>query len=237
MANGPGQWAVRETREESREARVCGRSVAGEHPDNPDGDSRNLHLTCENPVNAGHFVAAVARIQSPSAARHAIANRRRHLNSQQTIRLAVIDDDSGFVTVLAKRTEAAGWQQRQVAGAIPPRGAGGDEAERAAARPGGARRRRLGLPRAGLRDAARPRRGRLHRPLDRRPAGARPAPRGRRLDHQALPPRGGDRADRSGLPPPPPRPPRAPRPARSSPASSRSAPTSSRPSSAATAST
>jgi DNA-binding response OmpR family regulator len=43
------------------------------------------------------------------------------LNPQpQTIRLAVIDGDSGFVTVLAKRTEAAGWQQRQVASAIPP---------------------------------------------------------------------------------------------------------------------
>ena len=42
------------------------------------------------------------------------------MNSQQTIRLAVIDDDSGFVTVLAKRTEAAGWQQRTLAGAIPP---------------------------------------------------------------------------------------------------------------------
>jgi DNA-binding response OmpR family regulator len=43
------------------------------------------------------------------------------LNTQpQTIRLAVIDDDSGFVTVLSKRTEAAGWQQRQVASAIPP---------------------------------------------------------------------------------------------------------------------
>ena len=38
----------------------------------------------------------------------------------QTIRLAVVDNDSGFVTVLAKRTEAAGWQQRQVASAIPP---------------------------------------------------------------------------------------------------------------------
>jgi hypothetical protein len=34
------------------------------------------------------------------------------LNPQQIIRLAVIDDDSGFVTVLSKRTEAAGWQQR-----------------------------------------------------------------------------------------------------------------------------
>ena len=42
------------------------------------------------------------------------------MNAQQTIRLAVIDDDSGFVTVLAKRTEAAGWQQRQVSSAIPP---------------------------------------------------------------------------------------------------------------------
>lgn len=42
------------------------------------------------------------------------------MNSQQTIRLAVIDDDSGFVTVLAKRTEAAGWQQRTLGGAIPP---------------------------------------------------------------------------------------------------------------------
>jgi DNA-binding response OmpR family regulator len=47
---------------------------------------------------------------------HSVAN----MNSQQTIRLAVIDDDSGFVTVLAKRTEAAGWQQRTLAGAIPP---------------------------------------------------------------------------------------------------------------------
>jgi DNA-binding response OmpR family regulator len=42
------------------------------------------------------------------------------LNPQQTIRLAVIDTDSGFVTVLSKRTEAAGWQLRQVGSAIPP---------------------------------------------------------------------------------------------------------------------
>jgi DNA-binding response OmpR family regulator len=42
------------------------------------------------------------------------------LNPQQTIRLAVIDDDSGFLTVLSKRTEAAGWQQRVLSGAIPP---------------------------------------------------------------------------------------------------------------------
>jgi DNA-binding response OmpR family regulator len=42
------------------------------------------------------------------------------LNPQQTIRLAVIDTDSGFVTVLAKRAEAAGWQLRVSAGAVPP---------------------------------------------------------------------------------------------------------------------
>jgi DNA-binding response OmpR family regulator len=46
--------------------------------------------------------------------------RRPHLNAQQTTRLAVIDDDSGFVTVLSKRTEAAGWQQRVLSSAIPP---------------------------------------------------------------------------------------------------------------------
>jgi len=42
------------------------------------------------------------------------------VNQHQTIRLAVIDDDSGFVTVLSKRTEAAGWQQRTQGAAIPP---------------------------------------------------------------------------------------------------------------------
>jgi DNA-binding response OmpR family regulator len=42
------------------------------------------------------------------------------LNSQQTIRLAVLDTDSGFVTVLAKRADAAGWQLRQSTGAVPP---------------------------------------------------------------------------------------------------------------------
>jgi two-component system response regulator RegX3 len=38
----------------------------------------------------------------------------------QTIRLAVVDDDSGFVTVLAKRAEAAGWQLRHSGSALPP---------------------------------------------------------------------------------------------------------------------
>src|SRR6476469_10025523 len=42
------------------------------------------------------------------------------MNSQQAIRLAVIDTDSGFVTVLSKRAEAAGWQLRISTGAVPP---------------------------------------------------------------------------------------------------------------------
>jgi DNA-binding response OmpR family regulator len=42
------------------------------------------------------------------------------VSSSQTIRLAVIDDDSGFVTVLAKRIEAAGWQHRQLGSVVPP---------------------------------------------------------------------------------------------------------------------
>jgi DNA-binding response OmpR family regulator len=42
------------------------------------------------------------------------------VNHTQAIRLAVIDTDSGFVTVLAKRAEAAGWQLRQASGAVPP---------------------------------------------------------------------------------------------------------------------
>lgn len=48
------------------------------------------------------------------------AYNRCDLHSQDTIRLAVIDDDSGFVTVLAKRAEARGWQQHNLASGIPP---------------------------------------------------------------------------------------------------------------------
>jgi DNA-binding response OmpR family regulator len=42
------------------------------------------------------------------------------LNPQQTIRLAIIDTDSGFVTVLAKRADAAGWQLRKATSLVPP---------------------------------------------------------------------------------------------------------------------
>jgi DNA-binding response OmpR family regulator len=62
-------------------------------------------------VNAGVFT------RRPSPPLHTIPSV---LTSQQTTRLAVIDDDSGFVTVLSKRTEAAGWQQRVLSSAIPP---------------------------------------------------------------------------------------------------------------------
>jgi DNA-binding response OmpR family regulator len=37
------------------------------------------------------------------------------------IRIAVIDTDSGFVTVLAKRAEAAGWHLSRSSGPVPPR--------------------------------------------------------------------------------------------------------------------
>lgn len=40
--------------------------------------------------------------------------------SPGTVRLAVIDTDSGFVRVLVKRLEAAGWEHRVVASTIPP---------------------------------------------------------------------------------------------------------------------
>ncbi len=73
---------------------------------------RKLRVSgCENPVKAG---------LSPGGPPRRVHTIPLPVNQQQTIRLAVVDDDSGFVTVLAKRTEAAGWQQRTLAGAIPP---------------------------------------------------------------------------------------------------------------------
>ncbi len=38
-----------------------------------------------------------------------------------SIRIAVLDTDSGFVTVLARRAEAAGWHLSQKTGPVPPR--------------------------------------------------------------------------------------------------------------------
>jgi DNA-binding response OmpR family regulator len=40
-------------------------------------------------------------------------------NQPGTIRLAVIDTDSGFLTVLAKRLEGAGWEHRVLSSSVP----------------------------------------------------------------------------------------------------------------------
>jgi DNA-binding response OmpR family regulator len=40
--------------------------------------------------------------------------------NRHIVRLAVIDNDSGFITVLAKRADTASWQLRVVSSAIPP---------------------------------------------------------------------------------------------------------------------
>jgi DNA-binding response OmpR family regulator len=60
-----------------------------------------------------HTIEAL-RIDSASA------ERGRHLNSARAIRFAVIDDDSGFLTVLGKRAEAAEWQHRVLGSAVAP---------------------------------------------------------------------------------------------------------------------
>src|ERR1700761_288439 len=62
---------------------------------------------CEKPVNGGKRGLDV----------HMIGGE---LAPDPTTRLAVIDTDSGFVTVLAKRAEAAGWLLRTSGGAVPP---------------------------------------------------------------------------------------------------------------------
>jgi len=41
------------------------------------------------------------------------------MNQSGTIRLAVIDTDSGFLTVLGKRLDATGWEHRVLAGSVP----------------------------------------------------------------------------------------------------------------------
>src|SRR6201995_4936047 len=63
--------------------------------------------TCEKPVNRRKKGFGVHMIRS-------------ELAPDPTTRLAGIDTDSGFVTVLAKRAEAAGWLLRTSGGAVPP---------------------------------------------------------------------------------------------------------------------
>ena len=159
--------------------------------------------------------------------------RRTGAAGQATVRLAIIDSDTGFLQVLGKRLEGMGWQYRVLASPVPldamvalrlnavvvdlavlgPQG--WTYLDKLCAR----------LPGPG--------RDRLHRPVLGGPAGARAAARRRRLGHQALPPRRADRPHRGRRAAPQARR-RARRegPGRRS-ARSRSAPTSSRPSSAA----
>jgi hypothetical protein len=120
------------------------------------------------------------------------------------IRIAVIDTDSGFVTVLAKRAEVAGWELSRSTGPVPPRdlvamklnallidpAVLGDEVwsylERVSSM----------LPELGLVVCT----GRTT---------VAQRVRGLRLGvDEAVPPRGGARPSRSDHPPPPPRPPR-----------------------------
>ncbi|MDQ4040341.1 MAG: response regulator, partial [Actinomycetota bacterium] len=41
-------------------------------------------------------------------------------SSSQPLRVAVLDRDSGFVAVLSRRLERAGWRHRVLGGAVPP---------------------------------------------------------------------------------------------------------------------
>src|SRR3954466_13322185 len=47
------------------------------------------------------------------------AERRNGAAGQAGIRLAVIDSDTGFLQVLGKRLEGAGWQSRVLASPVP----------------------------------------------------------------------------------------------------------------------
>ena len=157
--------------------------------------------------------------------------------SPGTVRLAVIDTDSSFVHVLAKRLEAAGWEHRLLTSTVPLDELVAMKLNALVIDPGALGLDGLGLPRAGLHLAARPGPDRGLARLDGRPAGQGPAHGRRRLGLQALPPRGGPGPGRGRCQAPQARPGRHARRARSWPASSRSARTSSRPSSPGGAST
>jgi DNA-binding response OmpR family regulator len=57
---------------------------------------------------------------SPIASLVSKSNRQSMTTQSETSRLAVIDTDSGFITVLAKRLEAAGWQHRVLSTPVRP---------------------------------------------------------------------------------------------------------------------
>ena len=122
--------------------------------------------------------------------------RRSAAAGQTTVRLAVIDSDTGFLQVLGKRLEGMGWQHRVLASPVPLDAMVALRSERGRDRSRGAGSAGLELPRQALRAAPRPGRDRVHGAVLRRPARARPAPRRRRLGHQALSPGGADRPHR-----------------------------------------
>ena len=115
------------------------------------------------------------------------------MSSQRgTLRVAVIDNDSAFLRVLGKRFDAAGWEHRVLAGSVPadelvamklnalvvdPALLGPDEGWAFLERISGL------LPQLGIIVVS--------SNADRRPARPRPPARRRRLDREALPPRGG----------------------------------------------
>jgi DNA-binding response OmpR family regulator len=89
----------------------CGGALHGRKSSAPGGVAAQAPLfpqfreapavSCENPVNAGGSRSSTAYTLS--------------------IRIAVIDTDSGFVTVFARRAEAAGWHLNHSTGPVPPR--------------------------------------------------------------------------------------------------------------------
>ena len=126
-------------------------------------------------------------------------------NQPGTIRLAVIDTDSSFLTVLVKRLDGAGWEYRVLSSSVPVE-------ELVAMKlnalvvdiallgpPGWEFLERVcgSVPGLGVLVCL--------GPVDGRPARPRPAARRRRLDRQALPPRGGHGPGRGGRAAPPPR--------------------------------
>src|SRR3954453_21409783 len=91
-------------------------------------------------------------------------------------RIAVLDSDSGFVQVLTKRLEAGGWQYRVLASPVPLDALVSMRLNAIVVDPavlGHAAWSYL----EKLRAAAPVRCRRVHRPVDRGPAGPRPAPR------------------------------------------------------------
>ena len=81
--------------------------------------------TCETSVNTA-FRSGRAHYHERTATRGSEvrplpARDDAAMNAQPgTVRLAVIDTDSGFVRVLTKRLEAAGWEHRVLSSTVPP---------------------------------------------------------------------------------------------------------------------